>query len=110
MRANALFSIDAGTSDQKDWIIMRCPNCQTINPPNAKFCLECGNRLVVCPNCGTVNLPTAKFCIECGTPLAHTAENVGNARGSSAIDTQISTGELNEVSTSNPAPISSAIN
>src|SRR5450755_2351498 len=27
---------------------MRCPNCQTINPPNAKFCLECGNRLIVC--------------------------------------------------------------
>ncbi|HZR40627.1 MAG TPA: adenylate/guanylate cyclase domain-containing protein [Ktedonobacteraceae bacterium] len=46
---------------------MRCPNCQTINPPNAKFCLECGNRLVVCPNCGTVNPPGAKFCIECGT-------------------------------------------
>src|SRR6185312_13574265 len=48
---------------------MRCPNCQTLNPSNAKFCLECGNRLVVCPNCGTVNLPRAKFCIECGTPL-----------------------------------------
>ena len=48
---------------------MRCPNCQTMNPPNAKFCLECGNRLVVCPNCGTINLPMAKFCIECGTAL-----------------------------------------
>lgn len=48
---------------------MRCPNCQTINPTNAKFCLECGNRLVVCPNCGTINLPIAKFCIECGTAL-----------------------------------------
>ncbi len=48
---------------------MRCPYCQTVNPPNAKFCLECGRRLVVCPNCGTVNLPVAKFCIECGTAL-----------------------------------------
>src|ERR1700694_3253577 len=48
---------------------MRCPNCQTINSPNAKFCLECGNRLLVCPNCGTVNVPFAKFCIECGTLL-----------------------------------------
>ncbi len=48
---------------------MRCPNCQTLNPINAKFCLECGNRLIVCPNCGTVNLPYAKFCIECGTSL-----------------------------------------
>lgn len=48
---------------------MRCPTCQTVNPLNAKFCLECGNRLVVCPNCGTVNFPYAKYCIECGTPL-----------------------------------------
>ncbi len=49
---------------------MRCPYCQTLNPPEAKFCLECGRRLViVCPNCGTANPPVAKFCIECGTPL-----------------------------------------
>ena len=48
---------------------MRCPNCQTLNPTNAKFCLECGNRLVICPNCGTINLPMAKFCMECGTAL-----------------------------------------
>src|SRR6266851_10456931 len=56
---------------------MRCPNCQTVNPPNAKFCLECGNRLVVCPNCGTVNLPAAKFCIECGTSLTMTSTHKG---------------------------------
>src|SRR6266487_1537410 len=54
---------------------MRCPNCQTINPPNAKFCLECGKSLVVCPNCGTVNLPIARFCIECGTQLQPRSEN-----------------------------------
>ena len=49
---------------------MICPNCQTTNPATAKFCLECGKRLVICPNCGTVNVPLAKFCIECGTALA----------------------------------------
>src|SRR5258708_3837571 len=49
---------------------MRCPNCQTINPPQARFCMECGLRLLVCPNCQTVNFPQAKFCIECGTALA----------------------------------------
>src|SRR5450755_2833917 len=54
---------------------MRCPNCQTINPPNAKFCLECGNRLIVCPNCGTVNPRTARFCIECGTRLQPVGDN-----------------------------------
>lgn len=48
---------------------MRCPNCQTLNPAQAKFCLECGNRLLICPNCGTANLPYAKFCMECGTRL-----------------------------------------
>jgi predicted ATPase/class 3 adenylate cyclase len=53
---------------------MRCPNCQTVNPVGAKFCLECGNRLVVCPNCGTINLPMAKFCMECGIPLAARSE------------------------------------
>ena len=48
---------------------MRCPNCQTNNPSGAKFCLECGKRLVICPHCGTANVPEAKFCIECGNPL-----------------------------------------
>src|SRR5438874_5268477 len=52
-----------------------CPNCQTINPANAKFCLECGKRLQVCPNCGTVNPSVAKFCIECGTPLRPKSEH-----------------------------------
>src|SRR6266567_2151356 len=50
-------------------IHMRCPNCQTVNPAQAKFCLECGYRFGVCPNCGTVNTPVAKFCIECGMAL-----------------------------------------
>lgn len=54
---------------------MECPNCHTNNPLNAKFCLECGNRLLVCPNCGTLNLPIAKFCIECGTSLQPRGEN-----------------------------------
>src|SRR6266516_2946130 len=54
---------------------MRCPNCKTINPPEAKFCLECGRRVVVCPHCGTVNVPAAKFCIECGTALVPKGES-----------------------------------
>ena len=53
---------------------MRCPNCRTVNPPEAKFCLECGKRLATCPNCGTVSQPMAKFCIECGTALARKGE------------------------------------
>jgi len=71
---------------------MRCPNCLSQNPPNAKFCLECGNRLVICPHCGTINLPMAKFCIECGLPLPSTSPTNGDgislqsARSGKALD------------------------
>src|SRR5215207_9395365 len=48
---------------------MQCSRCQHDNPAVAKFCLECGTRLVLrCAQCST-ELPTsAKFCLECGQP------------------------------------------
>jgi len=50
---------------------MQCPRCQQENPPEAKFCLECGARLARgCPRCGTELPPGAKFCRECGERLA----------------------------------------
>ncbi|MBI3458360.1 MAG: AAA family ATPase [Candidatus Rokubacteria bacterium] len=49
---------------------MQCPRCQTENPPQAKFCLECASPLArTCPNCGTPLPPTAKFCLECVHPV-----------------------------------------
>jgi hypothetical protein len=41
-----------------------------VNPPATKFCLQCGESLVVlrCPN-GHVPLPGAAFCGECGSGL-----------------------------------------
>src|SRR2546421_11411562 len=66
---------------------MRCPNCQTINHPTAKFCLECGRRFGVCQNCGPVNIPKTKYCIECGTALLpketdeHTQQLLPQANG-----------------------------
>ncbi len=50
---------------------MQCPNCQTENPANAKFCLNCGTALVQrCSNC-QAELPTgAKFCMNCGQAVA----------------------------------------
>ena len=46
---------------------MQCPACRHENPAQAKFCLECGARLVVsCSNCRTELPPSAKFCLECG--------------------------------------------
>ncbi|MBX5451182.1 adenylate/guanylate cyclase domain-containing protein [Thermogemmatispora sp.] len=46
--------------------MLRCPHCQTTNPPHAKFCLACGLRFLICPYCGTANPPVARYCIECG--------------------------------------------
>src|SRR6266849_10360452 len=49
---------------------MQCPRCQTENPPQAKFCLECASPLArACPNCSTQLPPTAKFCLECAHPV-----------------------------------------
>jgi class 3 adenylate cyclase/tetratricopeptide (TPR) repeat protein len=46
---------------------MQCPACRHENPAQARFCLECGTRLVVsCSNCRTELPPSAKFCLECG--------------------------------------------
>ena len=49
---------------------MHCPQCQHQNSDAAKFCEECGARLITaCPQCGHQVSPTAKFCAECGTAL-----------------------------------------
>ena len=46
---------------------MQCPRCQHENPPQAKFCLECGARFVAtCAQCGTQLPAGARFCLECG--------------------------------------------
>jgi len=49
---------------------MQCSQCQQENPPQAKFCLECGARLTLtCAACGTELPAGAKFCLECGQPV-----------------------------------------
>ena len=49
---------------------MTCPRCQTDNPPQAKFCLECAAPLVArCASCGTQLPASAKFCLECAHPV-----------------------------------------
>jgi class 3 adenylate cyclase len=48
---------------------MTCPRCRHENPPQAKFCLECGTRFAAaCTQCGTQLPAGAKFCLECGKP------------------------------------------
>ena len=49
---------------------MQCPQCQQENPPQAKFCLECGARLgLTCAACSTELPAGAKFCLACGQPI-----------------------------------------
>ncbi len=48
----------------------KCAKCGAALPANAKFCLECGERIVpadsvVCPECGKT-VVKGKFCPECG--------------------------------------------
>ena len=55
---------------------MTCARCQTENPSQAKFCLECGSPLATrCANCGSQLPPAAKFCSECAHPV--TAQSMG---------------------------------
>jgi ABC-type oligopeptide transport system substrate-binding subunit/class 3 adenylate cyclase len=50
---------------------MQCPRCNTENPQQAKFCVNCGARLtLVCSQCRTELPPQAKFCFVCGTQVA----------------------------------------
>jgi ABC-type oligopeptide transport system substrate-binding subunit/class 3 adenylate cyclase len=49
---------------------MHCPKCNTENRENAKFCINCGARLMlVCPECGTQLPPSARFCDACGAQV-----------------------------------------
>jgi class 3 adenylate cyclase len=50
---------------------MQCPRCHTESPEGAKFCLNCGEKLVeTCPDCGTQLPLGARFCLQCGAKIA----------------------------------------
>jgi class 3 adenylate cyclase/tetratricopeptide (TPR) repeat protein len=52
---------------------MLCPACQRDNPPEAKFCLECGSHLSIsCASCDTLLPAGVKFCSECGEAVSET--------------------------------------
>lgn len=53
---------------------MRCTRCQQENPPQAKFCLECGTALALkCAACDNELPHAAKFCPECGQAVSQPA-------------------------------------
>jgi membrane protease subunit (stomatin/prohibitin family) len=48
-----------------------CAGCQSALPFGAKFCTECGSKVVLerkCGNCNSALIAGAKFCSECGAP------------------------------------------
>jgi class 3 adenylate cyclase/tetratricopeptide (TPR) repeat protein len=54
---------------------MKCPNCQTMNPAGAKYCVECGKSFdIQCPKCGTITPAGGKFCMSCGQSLQRRPE------------------------------------
>src|SRR5262245_16391585 len=49
---------------------MNCPRCRTVNPPEARFCLECATPLLSrCASCGATLIAAAKFCVICSHPV-----------------------------------------
>jgi class 3 adenylate cyclase/tetratricopeptide (TPR) repeat protein len=49
---------------------MQCPECQSDNPADARFCNKCGSKLeIACPQCSKVNPPDSNFCNGCGHSL-----------------------------------------
>jgi len=50
---------------------MQCPECQSANPADARFCNKCGSQLeIACPNCSKANPPDSNFCNGCGHNLS----------------------------------------
>ncbi|MBI4518718.1 MAG: AAA family ATPase [Deltaproteobacteria bacterium] len=77
---------------------MNCPTCGHKNPPNSKFCLECGRGFALpCAQCGAELPAAAKFCNECGASL------VAESRKLKAESQTISL-PTNNLTTNNPSP------
>jgi membrane protease subunit (stomatin/prohibitin family) len=65
-------SIKPSSKEQENADVKFCPSCGASNPRNAKFCVECGEKLTVkgkCPKCGAEISSKSKFCPECGEKL-----------------------------------------
>lgn len=66
---NAKFCLECGEKVEKEEMII-CPHCQE-HTVKGKFCLNCGGRLLSnCPKCHAEIVPGAKFCLECGERLS----------------------------------------
>lgn len=56
-----------------------CTQCTVSLPAGAKFCLECGAKVIprdICQECNTKLPAKAKFCLECGSRVGLTPSNL----------------------------------
>lgn len=73
------------TATEQKTAMELCANCGAALPQNAKFCLQCGEKvvppipegMVVCPECGKT-VVKGKFCPECGYRFVLTCAKCGN--------------------------------
>lgn len=65
---NAKFCLECGEKVVASGMVV-CPECGN-TVAKGKFCPECGHKFVTaCPKCGTELAPGAKFCPECGEKI-----------------------------------------
>src|SRR5215813_3283684 len=68
--------IEEGPSMANQAEPMTCPRCRTINPPEARFCLECATPLHSrCASCNAPLPAAAKFCVACAHPVGLSRES-----------------------------------
>jgi ribosomal protein L40E len=47
-----------------------CTSCDSLNPPDSRFCRQCGSKLdSLCPGCSAPNPAGSAFCNQCGSAL-----------------------------------------
>lgn len=67
--------------------LIDCPGCGAQNPQSARFCMNCGERLVkACPQCAADLPPGANFCPECGATVAHDRRGQPGAGTPASLD------------------------
>ncbi len=85
---------------------MNCPDCETYNDSNRRYCLQCGKFLILsCDRCSFANPLRARFCGGCGDRIEASSAWTGvdsEARGGRSVESQqqnfvVSPGELDEL-------------
>ena len=67
-----------------------CANCGAENPPDKRFCGDCGSPLAaVCEACGAENPPGKRFCGDCGAPIDEVSAPPAAGSGSQAAEAPI---------------------